>query len=125
MEKQEAQVRCLRCGRVLTAAASVSGSFGRACKARVAEGARAADLTEFHLWQVDKAREAIEQQALVPSSRPGLYAAVSGDGTTVYLADAREPSCTCRAAANGRRCYHLAGALILYAVAPASAKRAA
>jgi hypothetical protein len=47
---------------------------------------------------------------------------VSGDGVTVYLVDAQERSCTCRAAANGRRCYHLAGALILSA---ATARRAA
>jgi len=87
--------------------------------ARIAVAAQVADLAGFHDWQVDKARETIEVQAIVPLSRPGLYAAVSGDGVTVYLVDAREGSCTCKAAANGRRCYHLAGALILAAAAPA------
>jgi hypothetical protein len=105
--------RCLRCGRRLTAQASIARGTGRTCKARIVAAAEVADLGEFHGWQVDKAREAIEQGAIVPSSREGLYAAVSGDGVTVYLVDARERSCTCKAAANGRRCYHLASALIL------------
>jgi len=43
---------------------------------------------------------------------------VSGDGVTVYLTDAIEGSCTCKAGANGRCCYHLAAALILQAAAP-------
>jgi hypothetical protein len=119
MTDQPKPTRCLRCGRALTAAGSVRAGFGRTCRARIAEGARAADLTGFHGWQAEKAREAIEQQAIVPSSRRGLYAAVSGDGTTVYLVDALERSCTCRAAMSGRPCYHLAGALILLAAAPA------
>lgn len=113
MTEHEPTGRCLRCGRRLTARRSVTLGFGRTCRARIAEAAQAVDLSAFHDWQVDKAREAIEQQAIVPSSRPGLYAAVSGDGVTVYLVDAAEGSCTCKAAANGRRCYHLAGALIL------------
>jgi Family of unknown function (DUF6011) len=112
--------RCLRCGRRLTAAGSVSAGYGRVCRARIAlAAAQVADLAAFHGWQVEKAREAIEMRAVVPSSRPGLYAAVSGDGVTVYLTDAREGSCTCKAAARGRRCYHLASALILSAAAPA------
>jgi hypothetical protein len=125
MTEQTSPARCLRCGRALTAAGSVSAGYGRTCKARIAKGAQAADLSTFHPWQVEKAREAIEQRAIVPSSRPGLYAAVSGDGSTVYLVDAREGSCTCRAAANGRACYHLAAALILHAAASVSARKAA
>lgn len=110
--------RCLRCGRRLTAQDSVSRGYGRTCRARITAAAEVADLSEFHTWQVDKAREALEQGAIVPSSRPALYAAVSGDGVTVYLVDAAEASCTCKAVANGRRCYHLAGALILAAATP-------
>ncbi len=112
----------LGCGRKLTAAASVAASRGPFCRARVRKAADTADLGEFHAWQVDKAREAIELQAVIPSSRTGLYIAVSGDGVTVYLVDAEERSCTCKAAANGRRCYHLAAAPILSA---ATARRAA
>jgi Family of unknown function (DUF6011) len=117
------RVHCLRCGRVLTAAASVSRGLGRTCRARIAAAAQVADLSEFHGWQVDKAREAIEQGAVVPSSRQGLYAAVASDGVLTYLVDAHERSCTCRAAANGHRCYHLADALILDAAS--IARRAA
>lgn len=119
MTERTEQIRCLRCGRRLTARASVSAGYGRTCKTRIAEAAEIADLSEFHGWQIEKAREAIELRAVVPSSRPGLYASVSSDGTTVYLTDAREASCTCKAAANGRRCYHSAAALILTASAPA------
>jgi hypothetical protein len=109
--------RCLRCGRRLTAQSSLSAGYGRTCRARISQAAQTTDLSTFHAWQVDKAREAIEMQAVVPSSRRGLYAAVSGDGVTVYLTDAREGSCTCKAAASGRQCYHLAAALILQASA--------
>ena len=120
----EQPAQCLRCGRKLTAQASISAGFGRVCRSRIAQAAQAADLSAFHAWQVEKAREAIEMRAVVPSSRQGLYAAVSGDGVTIYLVDAAADSCTCKAAANGRRCYHLAAALILAAAARA-ARRAA
>ena len=115
----EQSVHCLRCGRRLTAAASIGAGYGRVCRSRIAQAAQVADLSAFHAWQAKKAREAIEMRAVVPSSRTGLYVAVSGDGTTVYLVDVLEGSCTCKAAANGRRCYHLAAALILVAAAPA------
>jgi hypothetical protein len=108
-------VHCVRCGRKLRAAASISAGYGRVCRSRITQAAQVEDLSAFHAWQAEKAREAIEQQAVVPSSRPGLYAVVSGDGVTVYLVDATEGSCTCKAAASGRRCYHLAAALILSA----------
>ena len=119
MTEQATQARCLRCGRRLTALGSISAGYGRTCRARIRIAARAADLSAFHAWQVEKAREAIEMRAVVPSSRPGLYASVASDGVMVYLTDAREGSCTCKAAANGRCCYHLAAALILAAAAPA------
>jgi hypothetical protein len=114
------EARCLRCGRRLTALASVAQGYGRACKARIVAAAEVADLGQFHAWQIDKAREAIEMKAIVPLGRPGMFAAVSADGVTTYLVDVQESSCTCRAAANGRRCYHLAGALILDAAAIAT-----
>lgn len=115
-------VRCHDCGRKLTAAASIAAGRGRTCRAKVRRAAETTNLSDFHPWQIDKAREAIEMLAIVPSSRSGLYAAVSGDGVTVYLTDAIERSCTCKAGANGRSCYHLAGALILSA---ATSRRAA
>jgi hypothetical protein len=124
MTEQTAPTSCLRCGRRLTATASVSAGYGRTCRARVAAAAEAVDLSAFSAAQVEKAREAIELRAVVPSSREGLYAAVASDGVTVYLTDAQQESCTCKAAAHGRRCYHLAAALILAAAAPAGRKAA-
>lgn len=79
--------------------------------------ALAANLDNFKPVQVDKAREAIEQGAVIPTSRSGLYFAVSSDGTTHYLVDQAERSCTCPAGARGVRCYHLASAEILTAAA--------
>jgi hypothetical protein len=119
MTEHEKPASCLRCGRRLTASASIAAGRGRTCRAHVRKAAQAADLSAFRGWQVAKAAEAIEEQVVVPSSRPGLYASVSGDGVTVYLTDAIEGSCTCKAGANGRLCYHLAAALILQASAPA------
>jgi hypothetical protein len=107
--------RCLRpgCGRKLTSVKSVACGYGPVCRRRIREAEQAAELGNFHDWQLAKAREAIEQKAVIPSTREGLYASVSSDGVTVYLTDARDGSCTCKAAANGRRCYHIAAALIL------------
>lgn len=79
--------------------------------------AETADLAAWHGWQIDKAAEAIEQGAVVPLSREGIYAVVSSDGVTTYLVDAIEQSCTCKAAANGRRCWHLAAVAIVDAAA--------
>jgi hypothetical protein len=114
-------VRCLRpgCGRRLTAKASIARGYGRTCAARIKAAAETADLTDFHDWQVAKANEAIELQAVIPLGRPGMFAAVSSDGVTTYLVDAAASSCTCKAAANARRCYHLAAAAILDAATPA------
>ncbi|MGH3218951.1 MAG: DUF6011 domain-containing protein [Streptosporangiaceae bacterium] len=115
MTESTQTVKCQGCGRKLTATASVAAGRGPVCRARPRKAAATADLGAFHGWQVDKAREAIEMLAVIPSSRPGLYAVVSSDGVTVYLADAIERSCTCKAAASARRCYHLASAVILAA----------
>jgi hypothetical protein len=120
MIEQATQASCYRCGRRLTAAASIAAGMGRTCKARITAAAEAVDLSAFSAVQVEKAREAIEMRAVVPSSREGLYAAVASDGVTVYLTDAQQESCTCKAAAHGRRCYHVAAALILAAAAPAA-----
>ncbi|HMH94175.1 MAG TPA: DUF6011 domain-containing protein [Streptosporangiaceae bacterium] len=115
----EAQpTRCLRCGRLLTAQASVSRGYGRTCRARITAAAEAADLTAFKAEQVEKAREAIADGAVIPTSRPAVYAVSSTDGTLVYITDAYAQTCTCKAGANGRRCWHLAATLVLDAAAP-------
>lgn len=105
------------CGRELTAEASVTRGYGRTCARRITAAAADADLSAFHGWQVDKATEAIEQGAVVPLSREGVFAVISSDGVTVYVVDATEQSCTCKAAANGHRCWHLAAVAIVSAAA--------
>jgi hypothetical protein len=60
-----------------------------------------------------KAVELIEQAALVPTGRRGLYLAVSRDATDRYLVDTREGSCTCLGYANVGRCYHLLAAAMV------------
>ena len=72
-----------------------------------------ADLGDFKPFQQAKAVEAIEQGAILPTSRPNLYTAVSGDGSTTYLVAAQ--SCTCPAGVKDRRCYHVAAVRILLA----------
>jgi len=105
---------CGRCGRVLRAAKSVAAGYGAAClRAEIARR-----LEGFPAWQVDKAREAIELGAVVPTTRRELYAIVSSDGTQTYVVDARWKACTCKAAANGWACYHVAAAIIASVAAP-------
>jgi hypothetical protein len=60
-----------------------------------------------------KMAELIEDGGIIPTSRPGVYAAASSDGSTVYVTDVKAAGCTCKAGQNGRDCYHLAAALVL------------
>lgn len=78
-----------------------------------------ADLDDYKPQQIDKARELIEQGGILPTSRPGLFTAVSSDGTTTYLVHAS--ACTCPAGQRGKhQCYHRAAVAILTAtVTPA------
>ncbi|WP_049562277.1 helix-turn-helix domain-containing protein [Nonomuraea sp. SBT364] len=79
------------------------------------------NLDEFKPNQVDRARELIEQGAILPTKRPGTYTAVSSDGTVTYLVHAS--GCTCPAGQRGKhQCYHRAAVAILTA---APARRAA
>ena len=70
-------------------------------------------LDAYKPYQVDKASELIEQGGLVTTNRPGLYTAVSSDGTTTYLVMAS--TCTCPAGQAGRDCYHRAAVAIVEA----------
>lgn len=73
-------------------------------------------LDTFKPFQVEKAVELVEQGGIVATSRPGLYAAVSSDGSVTYLVDAGARTCTCKAGERGVRCYHVAAALMASAV---------
>lgn len=71
-------------------------------------------LADFKPATVDKARDAIETGAILPTSRHGMYTAVSSDGSTTYLVHAS--GCTCPAGQRGRHlCYHRAAVQILSA----------
>ncbi|MGP3917716.1 helix-turn-helix domain-containing protein [Nonomuraea sp. 10N515B] len=78
-------------------------------------------LDGFKPQAIDKARALIEDGGILPTSRPGLYTAVSSDGTTTYLT--HHAGCTCPAGQRGKYpCYHRAAVALLEAV---TARRAA
>ncbi|MEV4287380.1 helix-turn-helix domain-containing protein [Nonomuraea bangladeshensis] len=75
-----------------------------------------AQLDDYKPHQIESARQAIEQRAILPSTRrPGMWTAVSSNGTTHYLVHAN--ACTCAAGLKGRRCWHRAAVAILTAAA--------
>lgn len=74
----------------------------------------AADLSDYKPQAIDKARDLIETGGIVPSTRrPGLFTAVSSDGTVTYLV--HTATCSCPAGQRGRQCYHVAAARMLTA----------
>lgn len=78
-----------------------------------------AQLDDWKPAQIDKARELIEQGGILPTSRAGLYTAVSSDGTTTYLVHAS--GCTCPAGQRGKyRCYHRAAVNLIEAARAAA-----
>jgi ribosomal protein S14 len=103
--------RCLRCGRVLR----VSRTYGPVCRARIRAAAIAEAVKGFAAAQVEKARELIADGGLVPTSRPGVFRAVSSKGDGSYLA--HPATCSCPAGRRGKAtpCYHSLGARILTA----------
>ena len=108
--------RCLRpgCGRKLTSAKSVACGYGPVCRARIRAAAIAEAVKDFAATTIDKARELIADGGLIPTTRDGVFRAVSskGDGTA-YLVHAAV--CACPAGVRGRACYHRAAAAILTA----------
>ncbi|WP_431897878.1 helix-turn-helix domain-containing protein [Nonomuraea sp. bgisy101] len=73
-----------------------------------------ADLDGYKPQAIEKARDLIEQGGILPTSRPGLYTAVSSDGSTTYLV--HTSGCTCPAGQRGRyACYHRAAVALMTA----------
>lgn len=109
--------RCLRpgCGRKLTSAKSVAAGYGPVCRARIRAAALAEAVKGFASTQVDKARELIADGGLIPTSRPGVFRAVSSRGDGSYLT--HPATCACAAAKRGRAtpCYHSLAAKIVLA----------
>jgi hypothetical protein len=110
---QVTTANCLRCGRTLRAAQSVSRGYGRTCRSLVRKAAEALALVDFKAEQVTKAREVIEQGGVVPTSRRNVFQLASSKGDAVYLTAVQ--ACNCPAGLKGRRCYHRAAVAILTA----------
>lgn len=111
--------KCLRCGHKLRSAPSIAAKYGPVCRAKIRLAAITEAVKGFAAAQVDKARELIADGGLIPTSRPGVFRAVSskGDGTT-YLTAAN----TCGCPSGLRRltactCYHSLAARIFLAAA--------
>lgn len=104
------QAHCLRCGRRLTSAASITRGYGRSCRAKVS--AATAGVEDFKPEQIASARELIEDGAIVPL-RGLVFFAVSSDGTETYRA--HPTNCNCPGGLKGRRCYHQLAARLLLA----------
>ena len=108
----------------MTAPASVSRGYGPTCWAKIRKAATEQALAGFTEDQHAKALELIADGGIVPTSRPGVYAAASSDGSTFYVVNLVGPGCTCAAGLHGRACYHLAAARILQAAAATTRKAA-
>lgn len=116
MSETQTTVKC-HCGRKLTDPRSIARGMGPVCARKARKAAEVIDLSAFRDAKSarTKAVELVEQAAIVPASRTGLFLAVSSDGTNTYLIDATEGSCTCTGHARTGRCYHLVAAAILTA----------
>jgi hypothetical protein len=99
-------VKCSRCKRTLTSAASRALGIGPRCAAIEAA------FRGLKPEQADKARELIADGGVVPTGHKGVYRIASGKGDAVYLT-AVTGQCTC---AHGLRvmtakpCYHVGAA---------------
>jgi hypothetical protein len=84
---------------------------------RIAVGRRRVNAQLAQFRDADSARtkalELIEQGAIIPGSRSGLYFAVSTDASHTYFVDAAEGSCTCKGHVYSNRCYHAVAAAML------------
>jgi hypothetical protein len=110
----EHTTRCLRCARPIRSARSLAAGYGPGCRARIRAAALAEAVKDFSAAQIDKARELIADGGLIATKRPGVFRAVSSDGTRTYLVHRNIDNCP-----NGLRgkgsCYHVAAARILTA----------
>ena len=116
--------RCLGCRRPIRSAEALATGYGAGCRAKMR---KAADLSAWTESQIEDARQAIEDGAVVPSTREGVFHVVSKDGAEVHLV-ARE-GCNCENGMKTRQprpCWHrCAVAIVLASQAPAASKPAA
>lgn len=101
---------CIRCGRKLTCAKSISTGYGPKCATKVRRSA--VDTSDYKPHQIASARELIEDGAIV-LIRGHVFAAVSTDGTETHLV--HPAACNCKAGLKGTHCYHQLAARMLLA----------
>jgi len=112
--------RCLGCRHPIRSAESLASGYGAGCRAKMRKAERTADLSAWTPSQIEDARLALEDGAVVPSTREGVFHVVSSDGSEVYRTHA--DGCVC---ANGlqtrppRPCWHrCAVTIVLGATGP-------
>lgn len=104
---------CRRCRATLVAPRSVARGYGDRCwrEKRREDAALAAG---FKPETLAKARELIEDGAIIPVRGRRVFRAVSSDGERTYLTAPQ--ACTCPAGLRARHvCYHRAAAALLAA----------
>lgn len=105
---------CLRCGRKLTSAASMATGYGPTCKAKVRAAAQAQVIAAHKPTTIAKAKELIEQGAIVPLRGRRIFTVVASNGNDTYKTAPQ--ACTCPAGLKGRFvCYHRVAAQIVAA----------
>ncbi len=118
---------CLRCGRELRSVAALARGYGEGCWRKVRAAERTADLSAWTPAQIAEAEQAIEDGAVVPSTREGVYHVVSVDGSEVHLV--HRDGCSCTAGLkthHPRPCWHrCAVAIITVSTVPAEPAPAA
>jgi hypothetical protein len=119
--------RCMGCRRPIRSAEALATGYGAGCRAKFRRAAKQADLSAWTPSQIEEARQAIEDGAVVPSTREGVFHVVSVDGTEIHRTHSNGCNCT-----NGlkthqpRPCFHrCAVAIILAASGPAVVRQPA
>lgn len=100
----------------LTSPESIARGYSKACAAKVRAAAKAADLSQWTPSQVEDARQAIEDGAVVPSNREGVFHVVSTDGSEVHLT--HRDGCNCTSGLQTlppRPCWHRCAVAIVLA----------
>jgi hypothetical protein len=113
------QARCLRCHRPLRSADSQARGYGSGCWAKVRAAAKTVDLSAWTASQIAEAEQAIEDGAIVPSNREGVFHVVSTDGSEVHLTHPHGCNCTSGLKTlPPRPCWHRCGVAIVLASQP-------
>jgi hypothetical protein len=114
--------RCLGCRRQIRSAEALATGYGASCRAKIRQAAKQTDLSAWTESQVEDARQAIEDGAVVPSTRKGVFQVVSRDGERIRRT--MTGGCNCEAGlktSQPRPCWHrCAVAIVTASQAPAT-----